>query len=278
MASALNIETHEGSEQGSFAVNSHLICGEHEAILVDTQYVRSDARDVIEMIRRSGKQLRSIFITHSHPDHHLGLQVITDEYPEAEVLATGPVVESIKREGPENIARWKPVLGANLADGYVVPVPVEGSLKLDDQIIQVIDVGPGEAEVSSALYIPSLKALISADAIYNGVHVWLVEGRPREQLDTIRHLRSIGEIERVYPGHGPVGGPELFASNERYITDFLEATASPAAKDQALAEMQGRYGTFRVPLILQWSVEAAITKKGRVQILDEFIASFSQSA
>ncbi len=42
--------------------------------------------------------------------------------------------------------------------------------------------------------------------------------------------------------------------------------------------MQKRYGTFRVPLILEWSVEAAITKKSRVQILDDFIASFASRA
>lgn len=61
MTTTLGIQTHKGSEQGSFAANSHLIIGDAEAILVDTQYVRSDAQDVVDMIRRSGKRLQSIF-------------------------------------------------------------------------------------------------------------------------------------------------------------------------------------------------------------------------
>lgn len=194
------------------------------------------------------------------------------------MFATEAVVESIKRDGPENLARWKPLYGENLADDFILPRPVDAAgLELEGNTIRVLDVGPGEAEVSSALYVPSLKALFSADAIYNGVHVWLVEGRPREQLDAIERLRSIGDIERIYPGHGPVGGPELFDSNEQYIRDFLDATAPPATKEEALARMQERYGNFRVPLILDWSVEAAITKKSKGQIMDEFIAAMGRS-
>ena len=131
MKSALTIERHEGSEQGSFAVNSFLISGEDDAILVDTQYVRSDAVEVVAMIRRSGKRLRAIVTTHSHPDHHLGLQIVSEQFPEAELLATAPVVASIEREGPENIARWKPVLGSNLADEYLVPKPINGDLEIE---------------------------------------------------------------------------------------------------------------------------------------------------
>ncbi len=277
MTAALRIQTYEGSEQKSFAANSHLITGANDALLVDTQYARSDARNAADMVRASGRRLRSVFVTHSHPDHHLGLEVIAAEFPEARVLATPAVVDSIKRRAPEYRARWKPIYGNDLADDIVVPEPVSDGLELEGETIQVIEIGPGEAEVSSAMYVPSLKALLPADAIYNGIHVWLVEGRPREQLAAIARLRAVGEVERIYPGHGPAAGPELFETNERYIRDFLEATAPPATKDEALARMQERYGGLRLPLILAWSVEAAVNKKSYEQIVDEFIASMGQS-
>jgi len=127
MIAKLSIQTYEGSEQGSFAANSHLIVGENDAILVDTQFARSDARNVVDMIRSSGKRLSSIFVTHSHPDHHLGLGVIAEEFPDAKALATAAVIESIEREAPEYLARWKPIYGIDLADNIIVPQPVDAA-------------------------------------------------------------------------------------------------------------------------------------------------------
>ena len=58
------------------AVNSHLISGATDAILVDAQLFRADADQVVAMVKASGKKLTTIFITHAHPDHYAGLDVI----------------------------------------------------------------------------------------------------------------------------------------------------------------------------------------------------------
>ena len=65
--SPLKIETYTASEAG-FVVNSHLIEGTKEAILVDAQFTESDAKKAVEMVRRSGKALTcKISSDGSHP-------------------------------------------------------------------------------------------------------------------------------------------------------------------------------------------------------------------
>ena len=53
---------------------STLVCGERDAILIDAQFTLSDARKLVAMIHESGKVLRTVYITHHHPDHYFGVR------------------------------------------------------------------------------------------------------------------------------------------------------------------------------------------------------------
>jgi glyoxylase-like metal-dependent hydrolase (beta-lactamase superfamily II) len=70
----------------------------------------------------------------------------------------------------------------DLADSFIAPQAVNASfLDLEGEQIRIIELGPGESESASALYIPSLKTLISGDAVYGGVHL-LAGGEPARWL------------------------------------------------------------------------------------------------
>ncbi len=66
-SSALKVQRYVGSEPG-FKVTSNLIIGSKDAILVDAQFTRSDASKVKDMILASGKNLKTVFVTHAHPE------------------------------------------------------------------------------------------------------------------------------------------------------------------------------------------------------------------
>ena len=63
---------------GGFLVDSTLIAGDKEAILIDAQFDLADAHRLVAMILESKKQLTTVYITHAHPDHYFGLTVIHD--------------------------------------------------------------------------------------------------------------------------------------------------------------------------------------------------------
>jgi glyoxylase-like metal-dependent hydrolase (beta-lactamase superfamily II) len=58
------------SSPDAFFVNSFIIEGVKSLVLVDTQFVLSEASVVAEKIAGLQKPLAAILITHPHPDHH----------------------------------------------------------------------------------------------------------------------------------------------------------------------------------------------------------------
>ena len=59
------------------------------------------------MVKNSKRTLKVIFITHAHPDHFLGLDVLADAFPDAEITA---VAEAIKENGPTLCGRMRTIL------------------------------------------------------------------------------------------------------------------------------------------------------------------------
>ena len=73
---------------GGFLVNSTLIAGDKEAVLIDAQFSLADAHRLIGAILESKKTLTTVYITHSHPDHYFGLVAIRQAFPKAKLVAT----------------------------------------------------------------------------------------------------------------------------------------------------------------------------------------------
>jgi glyoxylase-like metal-dependent hydrolase (beta-lactamase superfamily II) len=52
---------------------STLLTGETEAVLTDTGHIKSDVSDLGDMIEQTAKRLTTIYVTHAHLDHFLGM-------------------------------------------------------------------------------------------------------------------------------------------------------------------------------------------------------------
>jgi glyoxylase-like metal-dependent hydrolase (beta-lactamase superfamily II) len=177
---------------------------------------------------------------------------------------------------PAAHATYAPLYGDDLAADYALADPLpELELELEGERIRVIEIGPGEADVSSALYVPSIRAIATGDQIFSGVHVWLVEYRPEGSLEGIQRLREAGPIEIVLPGHGPAGGPKLLDSNEQYIRDFMDAAGAARSKDEGVAKMLETYGDYEMPVILDFGMQAAVEGKSYPQIMEAFLSNAS---
>src|SRR5215470_8716805 len=91
---------------GGFLVDSTLVTGEKDAILVDAQFTLADAHRLIGMILDSKKNLTTVYITHWHPDHYFGLAAIKQAFPNAKLVALPAAVAEIKKTWQAKVKQW----------------------------------------------------------------------------------------------------------------------------------------------------------------------------
>src|SRR6202165_6363143 len=78
-----------------FWVNSVIIEGTDEVMLVDAQLTKTSAEKVLQEIKGTKKPLSIIYLTHEHADHFLGVEVFKDAYPRVRIIANALVVDLI---------------------------------------------------------------------------------------------------------------------------------------------------------------------------------------
>ncbi|RZA21213.1 MAG: MBL fold metallo-hydrolase, partial [Proteobacteria bacterium] len=105
-AEPLRVEVYNPGPEAIFPVSSVIVTGEKEAVLVDAQFARPQAEELVKRIHQSGKTLTAIYISHGDPDYYFGLQTITEAFPRARVLATAQTVAHIKQTKDGKLAYW----------------------------------------------------------------------------------------------------------------------------------------------------------------------------
>jgi glyoxylase-like metal-dependent hydrolase (beta-lactamase superfamily II) len=166
---------------GSLHANIALIKGERSAVLVDVPFTMADAHRVVAMVLDSGRELDAIFITHDHPDHFFAMEVLSQAFPRARILAHPVVVADIWRSLPFKVVRWGPTLGANGPRMPTAPSPVQGdTIMLEGHRLQVIGPMQGDHVHSTALWAPDIRALFAGDLLYNEMFLWFGEHGPEE--------------------------------------------------------------------------------------------------
>lgn len=254
----LEIESHTAGDFG-FAVNSHLIYGAKQALLVDAQFTDEEATKVVALVKKSRRTLKTIFITHGHPDHYFGATLIAKAFPSARVVATPEVIRDIEATAKGKLEYWGGVEAykGKLTQTIVTVKPVEDlDLSIDGEQLEQVALGAGEAEHLTALYVKSRKALVAGDLIFGGVHLWLAESRPTQWLEQLNRVRTDLALDQVFSGHGDNGDKSLIDVNEQYIQTFIQATKTPVTKSKAAEIINAKYGKYRLPIILDIALDS----------------------
>lgn len=225
----------------SFNVNSVLVLGAKEALLLDSGFTRADALRVAAAVLDSGRRLTTIYVSAADPDYYFGLEVLKQEFPEARIVAAAPTLAKIKAALPTKLQFWGPRLGANAPRQPLLPEALAGnSLSLEGQSLEIRGLGDSLPH-RSYVWIPSLKAVVGGVNVFAGLHVWTADTQSpaeratwRAKLDEMLALQPV----IVVPGH-MAPGSALDATALRYTRDYLqrfEAELPKAANAAALIE------------------------------------------
>lgn len=232
---------------GSLYANITLVKGEQGAVLIDAPFTRADAHRVLAEIYDSGRTLETIFITHDHPDHFFSVEVISDAFPNARVIAAPEVVADIWKSIPIKLKRWGPGLGANGPRHPVAPVALDGDhFELEGHRLEMLGPMQGDHLHSTAIWIPDSKTLVTGDLAFNEMHLWsgefLAPGRAA-WLQSLDRLAALGATT-VVAGHKKPGLPDdtnALVYSRRYLEVFERSVASSKNSAELAAKMKAAF-------------------------------------
>ena len=226
------------SDESGFEVASVIVTGKTDAALLDAQWTLSNAHRVIAEILETGKYLKTIYITHAHPDHYFGLGTIAEAFPEARIIAIPEVARTINNQFFGKIEHWESVIGPINVCRQTAPIePLTGNyFELEGQRIEIIPEVMGDMKYNTVVWIPSIQTLYGSDVLFNEAHPFTCEVTTEERLqwiDDIERLRKIN-AEVIIPGHQKPGMP-FDTSSMDFTRDYVAATDEELPKTNDVA-------------------------------------------
>lgn len=263
--SKLTTTVHTASPAG-FLVDSTLIAGDKDAVLVDAQFTLPDAHRLVAMILESKKNLTTVYITHFHPDHYFGLAAIKQAFPKAQLVALPGAVAEIEKTYKDKLKQWGAMYGNQLPADPVRPVALKGSaIDLEGHKLEIRGPVQGDSADNTFVWIPSTKTVIAGDIVYRGVHPWTRETTAASRKAWIATLDAIAALkpERVIAGHkDPKAADDVagLKATRDYLVAFDAALASSKTAADLVKTMKAKYPELQLDVILTLGAETQFQK------------------
>jgi glyoxylase-like metal-dependent hydrolase (beta-lactamase superfamily II) len=261
----LKLEVVTSSPDG-FLVNSTLVTGEKEAVLIDAQFTLADAKKVADAVTASGKKLTTVFVTHFHPDHYFGFVTLAAAFPEAKLVALPATVESVKASWEAKVKQWKPLYKDGITDKPVVPEALTGNtIELEGEKLEIVGELQGDSADNSYVWIPSLSTLVTGDLVYDDVFPWTAETTPAERKAWIESLDKLAALNatKVVPGHQKpekAQAPASIQFTKDYLIAYDEALAGSKNAADLQSKIKAKYPDAALDIVLKIGAESSFKK------------------
>jgi len=226
------------SDESGFEVASVIVTGKKDAALIDAQWTLSNAHRVAAEILETGKQLKTIYVTHAHPDHYFGLGPVAEAFPKARVIALPSVAQTINKQFFGKIEHWEKTIGITNTPRKAVNIEplTENYFELEGHRIEIIAEIMGDLKYNTVIWIPSIKTLYGSDVLFNQAHPFTCEVTAEERRQWIRDIERLEAMgaEVVIPGHQKPGMP-FDSSSFSFTKEYLVATEEELAKTKDVA-------------------------------------------
>jgi glyoxylase-like metal-dependent hydrolase (beta-lactamase superfamily II) len=248
-----------------FWVNSVIIEGTDEVMLVDAQLTKTNAERVLQEIKETKKPLSIIYITHEHADHFLGLEVFKEAYPGVRIIANSTVVDRADKVYQQKIDKWQKILGSGATSRVVAIEKFDGDfIAFDGSQIEVLKHLQGDTDENTMLWIPGQRTLITGDVVVNNMHLYTAETDSKARGKWLISLQEIRELRPsiVIPGHSKVEAP-LDANTavdftEKYLLAFEEELKKAKDPDSLINAMKERFPSADFLLALERGAKANV--------------------
>jgi hypothetical protein len=255
-AGSLKLDVYNASEN-SFGVASTIVSGKTDAILIDAQFTLAGAEKVAGEIKKSGKKLTTIYVSHTDPDFYFGLEVFKKYFPEVTAYATPATVESIKATAQKKLDVWGERLGKAITTNIVLPQVLKGnSIDLEGQKLEIV--GLDEFPAKTFVWIPSIKAVVGGINVFGTTfNLWMADAQTAEARN--QWISVLDKIETLHPAivipaHASSQSPfDLSAvkHTKSYIEFYEEALKTNKTSDALIKAVKAQYPALTFETALQ---------------------------
>ena len=210
--------------QGNITIHSYLcpddsemVCSQiietpNRLVLIDAQQFIPYATEVRTYMTRLNKPIDRVIITHSHPDHWMGLVVFEDlpiyslKETREEIATIGDYLVFVKRKQVEDMAQYHKVVPARLV--------AEGDMVIDGLRYTLTRIVDAEMSYMLAIELPDYKVLLAQDLVYNHVYPCVGEKNAKGEYLFDGWIKTLREYQKkdyvtVIPGHGEPTTPAI---------------------------------------------------------------------
>jgi glyoxylase-like metal-dependent hydrolase (beta-lactamase superfamily II) len=218
-----------GKENLAWVTNAAtLIWGDCDALLVDTFLSDAQNEELAAWIASKRRTLRTIYLTHAHPDHFFGLAMLLERFPEARAIARPGVIRVMRSViSPEFVERFLvPRMAGQIPRRLAIAEELgTGRFELEGNELRVVELGHTDTDETTALHVPSLGLLVAGDAVYNETHPFLTESNIEGRNAWIAAIDCLEALKPriVIASHGPFEpdhSPRHLAATRAYLRDF----------------------------------------------------------
>jgi glyoxylase-like metal-dependent hydrolase (beta-lactamase superfamily II) len=228
---------------------STLIFGARDAVLVESLMTIREATALADWVALHDRRLTTIYITHGHGDHYLGLSVVLDRFPDARAIATAETVEQMRKQmAPQALddglrARFP----GQITDQSALAEPLDaGHFELEGLPLVVIETGHTDGVDTTSLYVPDLGLIVSGDVAYNHCHMYVGATTANSRAEWIAALDKLAALNpaAVVTGHkDPTRGnpPSVLAESRGYLEYYGQLREAGLSDRELFDAMVSRY-------------------------------------
>jgi quinoprotein relay system zinc metallohydrolase 2 len=212
--------------------NIGFIIGRDAVAVMDPGGSLHDGESLRLAIRRvTDRPIRSVVLSHVHPDHIFGAGAFLRENPVFVGHAQLPA--ALAARGEFYRAGLERILGPGKAGPVVQPtrlVADHTTLDLGGRVLDLTAHAPAHTDCDLSLVDRQTGLLMAGDLLFVG-RIPSLDGDLKGWLAELKALQASG-ITQAVPGHGPVrvDWPGAAADIERYLTVLLTETRAAVAK------------------------------------------------
>lgn len=240
---AARVHTYTAPEDG-FLVNTHVVETDDRLVVVDGQFFLSYAAEVAGYIERLGKPVERFVLTHVHPDHYSGFQLLTERFS-APLYALKEVKDYVDRNAPEVLRTRREIAGDGVAQRppRITGVLTPGEEAIDGLTYGFEHVADAESEHQLVIALPELGAIAPIDVVMpNEYHLFTVRPFFDHWTQILRGLqRRAGGSELLLSGHGGPTDPSAIEGNIAYLAEAKAVHAEASDHEEYARLLKERF-------------------------------------